>query len=231
MEITLPARPEAIKLDLDRTALIVVDMQNAFCKPGGTLDAIGRLDAARTEGVIRTDRKAIDACRAAGIRVIYLRMGYEPDLSDAGGPDSPNYWKELALVKMREQPELTGKYLVRGSWDWEIIEELTPRAEDVIIDKSRYSAFTGNEFDTALKDSGIKYLVFIGIATNVCVESTLRDAYFNDYFPVLVEDGCGHIGPDFTREATLWNVTSVFGWVITSDELINSLKINRGTST
>ena len=224
MEITLPARPEAIKLDLDRTVLIVVDMQNAFCSKGGTLDAMGSLDEARTARVIQTDRKVIDACRAAGVRVIYLRMGYKPDLSNAGGPESPNYWKELALVKMREQPELLGRYLVQGSWDWEIIDELKPAASDIIVDKHRYSGFSNTELDAVLKTLNARYLVFTGIATNVCVESTLRDAYFNDYFPILVEDGCGHIGPDFTHQATVWNVTSVFGWVTTSGELADALK-------
>lgn len=224
MEITLPARPEALKLDLDCTALIVVDMQNAFCKKGGTLDAMESLDEARTECVIKTDKKVIDACRGAGVRVVYLRMGYQPDLSDAGGPESPNYRKELALVTMREHPELAGKYLVRGSWDWEIIDELRPAAGDITVDKHRYSGFANTELDTVLKGLNAKYLVFVGIATNVCVESTLRDAYFNEYFPVLVDDGCGHIGPDFTHQATVWNVTSVFGWVTTSDELVQALQ-------
>ncbi len=223
MDITVPARPEAIKLDLDRTALVVVDMQHAFCSKGGTLDAIGNLDEARTERVIQTDKNVIAACRAAGVRVIYLRMGYTPDLSNAGGPESPNYWKELALVRMREHPELAGKYLVRGSRDWEIIEELRPEDGDIIVDKNRYSGFANTELDAVLKTLDVRYLVFIGIATNVCVESTLRDAYFNDYFPVLVDDGCGHIGPDFTHRATVWNVTSVFGWVTTSDELARAL--------
>ena len=223
MELTIPARPEPVTLDIDRTALIVVDMQNAFCSKGGTLDSIGRLNEETTACVIRTDKKVIDAARRAGMRVIYLRMAYKPDLSNAGGPESPNYWKELALVNMREHPELEGKFLVTGSWDWEIIEELTPQAGDITVDKNRYSGFSNTELNAILRTLNIKHLVFIGIATNVCVESTLRDAYFNDYFPVLVDDGCGHIGPDYTHQATVWNVTSVFGWVTTSDELIDAL--------
>ncbi|MCJ7605350.1 MAG: cysteine hydrolase [Dehalococcoidales bacterium] len=223
MEITVPARPEDIRLDTDRTALVVVDMQNAFCKKGGTLDAMGMLDEAGTERVIRTDRKIIDACRRRGVRVIYLRMAYKPDLSNAGGPESPNYWKELALVTMREHPELEGKFLVTGSWDWEIIDELRPQAGDITVDKNRYSGFSNTELPAVLRTYDIKYLVFIGIATNVCVESTLRDAYFHDYFPVIVDDGCGHMGPEFTHQATMWNVASVFGWVTTSEELVKAL--------
>ena len=224
MEVIIPAQPEPVKLDIDRTALIVVDMQNGFCKKGGTLDVIGSLDEAKTQRVILTDKKVIEAARRRGIKVIYLRMAYRPGLTNAGGPESPNYWKELALVSMRKHPEMAGKFLTIGSWDWEIIDELQPRPGDITVDKNRYSGFWNTELHAILRTHNIKHLLFIGIATNVCVESTLRDAYFQEYFPVLVSDGCGNIGPDFTQQATLWNVTSVFGWVTTSADLLKALK-------
>ena len=151
-------------------------------------------------------------------------MAYRPDLSNAGGPDSPNYWKELALASMHRSPELKGKFLTIGSWDWQIVDELTPREGDITVDKNRYSGFSNTELEAVLRTNNIKHLIFIGIATNVCVESTLRDAFFHEYFPILVSDGCGNIGPDFTQEATIWNVSGVFGWVTTSDELIRALK-------
>jgi len=224
MEVVIPAQPEPIKLDINRTALIVVDMQNAFCKKGGTFDIIGMLDEAGAKRVIETDKKVIEASRRQGIKIIYLRMSYRPDLSNAGGPESPNYWKELAMVTMRERPEWKGRFLTIGGWDWEIIDELKPRAEDIAVDKNRYSGFANTELDAILRTHNIKYLLFIGIATNVCVESTLRDAYFHEYFPVMVSDGCGNIGPDYTQQATIWNVSEVFGWVTTSDDLIKALK-------
>jgi nicotinamidase-related amidase len=77
---------------------------------------------------------------------------------------------------------------------------------------------------TILQTQNIKYLLFLGIASNVCVESTLRDAYFHEYFPILVSDGCGNLGPDYTQEATIWNVSEVFGWVTTSIQLLKVLK-------
>jgi ureidoacrylate peracid hydrolase len=224
MEVVIPAQPEPVKLDTSRTALIVVDMQNAFCKKGGAFDIMGMLDEAGAKRVIETDKKVIEASRRQGIKIIYLRMAYRPDLSNAGGPESPNYWKELALVTMRERPEWKGRFLTIGGWDCEIIDELKPRAEDIAVDKNRYSGFANTELDTILRTHNIKYLLFIGIATNVCVESTLRDAYFHEYFPVMVSDGCGNIGPDYTQQATIWNVSEVFGWVITSDDLIKALK-------
>jgi len=150
-------------------------------------------------------------------------MAYRPDLSNAGGTESPNYWKELALVRMRERPEQRGRFLTVGSRDWEIVDELKPLEGDITIDKNRYSGFTNTELEAVLRTHNIKYLLFIGIATNVCVESTLRDAYFHEYFPILVSDACGNIGPDFIQEATVWNVANVFGWVTTSEELVQAL--------
>jgi ureidoacrylate peracid hydrolase len=223
MKVKLPARPESIELDIDRTALIVVDMQNTFCKKGGIFDYIGALDETKVKRVIDRDKKVVEACRRKGVRVVYLRMGYRPDLANAGGPESPNYHKELGVVAMRQHPELNRKFLVRGTRDWEIIDELKPRPGDIIVDKHRYSGFVNTDLDTILETNNIKYLLFIGLATNVCVESTLREAYFREYFPVLISDGCGNIGPESTQAATIWNVTEVFGWVTSTRDLIKIL--------
>ena len=224
MEVVVAAKPEPIRLDIERSALIIVDMQNAFCKKGGLFDVVGMLDEAKAKRVIETDKKVIEASRCQGIKVIYLRMAYRPDLSNAGGPESPNYWKELGLVAVREHPEWKGRFLIIGSWDWEIIDELKPQPEDIAINKNRYSGFPNTDLDAILRTLNIKHLVFIGIATNACVESTLRDAFFHDYFPVMVSDGCGNAGPDYTQKATVWNVSELFGWVTTSADLVKALK-------
>jgi ureidoacrylate peracid hydrolase len=224
MKVNLPARPEPITLYTDKAALVVVDMQNSFCKKGGIFDYLGRLDATKVKKIISTDKNIITSCRRKGIRIVYLRMGYRPDLANAGGPESPNYYKELGLVAMRQHPGLSGKFLITGTRDWEIIDELKPQADDIIVDKHRYSGFVNTDLDAILRTYNIKYLLFIGLATNVCVESTLRDAYFHEYFPVLIDDGCGNTGPDYTQAATVWNVTEIFGWVVASRDLIEALK-------
>jgi ureidoacrylate peracid hydrolase len=223
MEVVIPSKPEPITLDIDRTALIVVDMQNAFAKKGGMLDVLGSFNEARANRVIDNNIKIIEAFRRRRMNIIYLRMTYGPDLADAGGPESPNYWKQGGLRAMHQHPEWKGKFLTIDTWDWQIIDELKPLPGETIINKSRYSGFVRTELDGVLKTHNIKYVVFIGIATNVCVESTLRDAYFHDYFPVLVSDACGNTGPDYLQNATIWNVNSVFGWVTTSDELVEAL--------
>jgi len=224
MEVVVPARPEPITLDTERTALIVVDMQNAFCKKGGMFNTLGLIEEAKVKRVIETDKRIIEASRRKGIKVVYLTMAYRPDFANAGGPESPNYWKELAVVAKRENPEYKGGFLTVGSWDWEIIDELKPEPEDITVNKNRYSGFPNTDLNIILQTHNIKYLVFTGLATNVCVESTLRDAFFHEYFPVLVSDGCGNIGPECTQEASIWNVSTLFGWVTTADELMKALK-------
>ncbi len=226
MEIILKAEPEAITLDTARTALIVVDMQNAFCKRGGLFDYMGRLNEDKARRIIEVNKKIVGISRDSGMRIVFLRMTYSQDLSDAGGQESPNYWKQSGLALMHKNPELRGKFLTRGTWDQEIVDELKPETDDIVVDKTRYSGFVKTDLDAILKTNNIKYTVFTGLFTNVCVESTLRDAFFHEYFPILISDGCGNTGPEYTQEATVWTVASVFGWVTSSDNLTKSLKIS-----
>ena len=220
--VMLTTKPDQIDIDFERTAVVVVDMQNAFLSPGGMFD-IAKHDISGAPPIIDVNRRLLTACRDAGVKVIYLRMTYKPDLSDAGGPGSPNYHKEIGVVTMRERPELAGKLLVEGTWDWKIIEPLAPQNGDYIINKTRYSGFAGTNLENYLRSADIRYLLFTGVATNVCVESTARDAFFSEFWPILVEDAMNHAGPDFTREATLWNFEHVFGWVTNSVTLIEAL--------
>ncbi len=222
MEITFTARPAAITLDTARTALIVVDMQNSFCKKGGMWDFFGKLDGAMSERVIAVDKSVIETFRAKGMPIIYLRMTYAKDES----PESPFYWKEGGLAAIRENPALKGKFLTRGSWDWQIVDELKPKAGDILIDKSRFSGFVHTELDARLKELNAKYLFFVGLFTNICVESTVRDAFFHEYFPILLEDACGNSGPAYIQKASVFNISSVFGWVATSDNVTKAL-VNR----
>jgi len=123
--LKLSAKPEPVEIDPAKSAIVVVDMQNAFASKGGTLDIAG-VDLSDAPRVVRTTRNVIDASRSAGVQIVYLRMAYKPDLSNAGGPHSPNCYKELAMALMRSKPELTGKLLTEGTWDSEIVDELAP---------------------------------------------------------------------------------------------------------
>ena len=213
-------------LDPAKTALIVVDMQNAFASRGGLLDLAG-IDISGAAEVVRTVGAVLGAARTRGVQVVYLQTGYKPDLSNGGSEASPNPRKETALCLMRARPELKGKLLVEGTWDVEIVPELAPQPNDIVVLKTRYSGFAGTTLDSVLRVREIRYLFFVGIATNVCVESTLRDAYFHEYWPVLVTDAAMQAGPRTAHEATIFNVESFFGWTLDSKSLIDSLQSQR----
>jgi ureidoacrylate peracid hydrolase len=219
----LNAKPNPLEVDFKKSAIVVVDMQNAFASKDGMLDIAG-VDITDASRVIRVIRSVIEAARQNAVPVVYLRMAYKPDLSDSGGPNSPNFHKELAMSLMCSRPELKGKVLTEGTWDAEVVEDLAPQPADLVITKTRYSGFAGTPLDSQLRMRGIQYLFFTGIATNVCVESTLRDAYFHDYWPILLRDAAMPAGPPAAHDATVFNVESFFGWTTTSEELLCHLR-------
>ena len=222
--VTIQAAPEPIEIDVLKTAVIVVDMQNAFVHRGGYWDLAG-WDISAAQKIIKPCQKIVGAARERGIKVIYLQMGCSPDLSDIGGPDSPNRRKSKGLALMSQRPELKDKLYIYGSWGADIVEELEPKPGDVVVRKQKYDGFIGTNLDIVLKTYAVKYLLFAGTATNICVESTLRHAFFLQYFPILVADAVGQLGPSTTQEATIFNVQSIFGWVTTSEKLLNAIRL------
>ena len=208
----LQAEPEAIQLAAEQTALIVIDMQNAYTSKGGYLDLAG-FDVSKTQPVVDNIKNAVDAAHAAGIQVIYFKNGWDNQYQEAGGLDSPNFHKSNALKTMRKHPELQGTLLAKGGWDFELIDALQPLPQDLVIEKPRYSGFFNTALDSMLRVRGIRNLVFVGIATNVCVESTLRDGFFLEYFGVALSDACYQAGPVEAHEASLYNIKTFFGWV------------------
>lgn len=223
----LKARPQDVEIDLGRTAFIVVDMQNAYAKKGGMLDLGAGIDESRTNPVIAANRRLLPAARAAGVQVFYLQFGYKPDLSDAGGPQSPNVRKQMAIRMIEERPMVRDKLIIEGTWGWEIIDELKPEPDDLVVKKARYSGFAGTTLENQLNGLDIRHILFTGVATNVCVESTAREAFFREFWPILIEDAMDHTGPDFTREATLFNFESKFGWVTKTDDVLDMLERNQ----
>jgi ureidoacrylate peracid hydrolase len=216
--VHVSAEPEPIDIDLDRTALLVVDMQNAFASPGGMLELAG-IDIRPAGAAVANARLVCEAARAAGVPVVYLTIGWPADQSTAGGAESPNPRKELALRLMQERPELRGRLLTFGTWDFEIVEALAPHATDTVIVKSRYSGFHGTDLDSLLRGRGVRNLLFAGIASNVCVESTIRDAYFLEYWPVMIADATMPAGTAEIQRATIYNVSTFFGWVTTAEDV------------
>jgi ureidoacrylate peracid hydrolase len=219
----IDARPEPVEIDVQTTAMVLVDMQNAFCSEGGMMASLG-VNIAPTRQIIARCSELLTAVRKAGSKVIYLQTGFDSDLHACGGPDSPYWYKGLALTLMRNRPDvLDGKPLIFGTHDADIIDELTPVQDDIVIRKQRYSGFYGTALEQTLFTYRIRHVIFAGVATNVCVESTLRDAFFRDFFPILVSDAACHMGPDFCQLATLYNVERYFGWVTSTDKIKQAL--------
>ena len=212
--IMLPARPEPIAVSVSQTAVIVIDMQNAYASPGGYLDLAG-FDISGARGAIDNIKAVLEVARAAGVQVIYFQNGWDKDYVEAGGPGSPNWHKSNALKTMRKRPELNGRLLAKGGWDYDLVDDLKPQAGDIVVAKTRYSGFFNSQFDSILRARGIRNLVFVGIATNVCVESTLRDGFHLEYFGVVLEDATHQAGPEFVQRAALYNIETFFGWVST----------------
>lgn len=212
--VTLPARPEPIRVSVEETAIVVIDMQNAYASRGGYVDQAG-FDISGAAGTIGQIAKVLETGRAAGVTIVYLQNGWDADYVEAGGPGSPNWHKSNALKTMRARPELQGQFLAKGGWDFELVDALAPQPGDIVLHKTRYSAFFNSQLDSTLRSRGIRNIVFVGIATNVCVESTLRDGFHLEYFGVMLEDATHHLGPDFMQQASVYNVEKFFGWVST----------------
>jgi ureidoacrylate peracid hydrolase len=173
--LMLPARPEPVRINPAETAMIVVDMQNAYASPGGYIDIAG-FDISGARATIEKTKRALEAARAAGVLAVFFQNGWDPDYREAGTPGSPNWHKSNALKTMRRRPELGGTLLAKGGWDYALIDDLPREPGDLVIPKTRYSGFFNTSVDSMLRARGIRTLVFCGVATNVCVESSLRDA-------------------------------------------------------
>lgn len=223
LHIQLEARPEPLILAPSRTAVIVVDLQNGYASKGGYRDLRGR-DISGTETVVENTNRILMEARAAGCTVVLLQNGWEPGLRDAGGPTSPNWHKSNPLKLMRERTQLRDKILTKGSWDFELVDSLSVEPSDLIVPKSRYSGFTGTNLDLLLRERDIRTLIVTGIASNVCVESTIRDALFREYFCVFVHDATQQSGPEFVQQAVIYNVETFLGWVSDTNAVCNALR-------
>lgn len=193
----------------ERPALIVIDMQNGFCASNGFMAQID-LPYEPSAEVIGPISRLLAAARKAEIPVFFTRYSLNEDYSDAG-----------LLLELFPAIIGTGG-LVRKSWDAEVVDELEPTDTEVVIDKTRYSAFYDTDLEARLRSLGVDTLIVSGVTTNICVESTIRDAFFRDIRVVVPEDGTAAVTPEL-HEGTLEDVRYGFGQVVTVGELEEAL--------
>ena len=227
--VTIEAKPQSITIDTVSTAVIVVDMQNDFGSQGGMFERSG-IDISGIQKAVAPTARVLDSARKAGIRVFYLKMAYRPDLSDLGEPDSVNRVRHLALGVGQHVTAPDGapsRVLVRDTWNTDIVDELKPHSDDVVLYKTRFSGFYKTDLDERLRALGVKHLMITGCTTSICVESTVRDAMFRDYLCVLLADCMSEpIGNALTRsnhDASLLSTEVLLGWVSDSNQLLKSL--------
>jgi len=229
--IHIPAKPDTVTIDVSKTAIIVVDMTNDFGTKGGMFDKAG-IDISQIQEVIAPTAKVLATARQAGIQIIYLKMGYHPDLSDLG--EDGAYYRTQSIHFMHVGDTITApdgsrsRVEIRDNWGTDVVPNLKPNDNDIVIYKTRFSGFYQTNLDSTLKTLDKKYLIVVGCTTSVCVESTVRDAAFRDYFPVVLEDCTAEpIGADFPRtnkQASLLVFQEApFGWVSNSNEFIKAV--------
>jgi ureidoacrylate peracid hydrolase len=229
-QVTIDSEPSPMSLSPARTAVVVVDMQNDFAAVGGMFERAG-IDISSIRDAIEPTARVLATARAAGMKVVYLKMGFLPDLSDAGAPKSPNRLKHAPLHLGDEVPTPnggTGRILIRDTWNTDIIDELTPESGDTVIYKHRFSGFFDTSLDDVLRAQAIDSLIFVGATTSVCVESTVRDAMFRDYHCLLVTDcmaePIGGAMPYTNHDASLLVLQVLFGSTTDSKHLRAALE-------
>ncbi len=236
-DVLIQARPEPLAIDPDSTAVVVVDMQNDFGAEGGMFERAG-IPIGGIQAVIEPTAKVLATARSAGMLIVYLKMEFDSTLANAGGTDAPNLIKHLGLnvgTSITAPDGRPSRILIRDTWNTEILPALTPDPDDVIVSKHRYSGFFETNLDVSLRAHGISSLVFTGCTTSVCVDATLRDAFYRDYRCLVLSDCTAEpLGSQFSRgnhEASLLTIEVLFGWVSDSTSFVQALNRQHADAT
>src|ERR1700751_4942375 len=214
------AEPEPIELDWAATALVIIDMQRDFMEPGGFGETLGN-DVSRLATAVKPIADALGEAREMGMLVIHTREGNLPHLSDA-----PPAKVERGAPSLRiGDPGPMGRILIRGEAGHDIIPGLYPIEGEVVIDKTGKGAFYATELSDVLKKHSIENLLVCGVTTEVCVNTTVREANDRGYRCVVLSDGCASYFPEF-HEMGLKMIKAqggIFGWVADSAAVLEVL--------
>jgi nicotinamidase-related amidase len=217
----IEAEPYAFDFDPARAGLVIIDMQRDFLEPGGFGAALGN-DVLLLRRTIEPTRSLLDEARAAGLTIIHTREGHRPDLADL--PPAKKARGRLATGIGDRGP--MGRILVRGEVGHDIIPELYPLPGEPVVDKPGKGAFHATDLDAVLKNRGVGQLIVCGVTTEVCVNTTVREANDRGYDCVVVADCVGSYFPEF-HEMGLRMIKAqggIFGWVASSAAVIAALQ-------
>jgi ureidoacrylate peracid hydrolase len=225
--IRVAALPQEVIIDLNKSALLVIDMQKEFCSARGWLGSLG-LDVSGALKLVDPIKRTTAALRAAGVPIIWVNWGVRPDRLNLSpgtrhtfNPDGCGAGLgDVLRSKDTNGQEVTHKILEKDSWGAEILDELAPLSTDVFVDKQRISGFWDTPLDSILRNLGIRTILIAGINADQCVYATLMDANFHGYDTILLEDCTATTSPAFCLEATLYNVRFAYGFTMLSDNLL-----------
>jgi nicotinamidase-related amidase len=227
MPALLKAEPKDCTIDLARSAMIVVDMQNDFCHPDGWLAHIG-VDVAPARAPIDPLRRLLPTLRRAGVPVIWLNWGNRPDRLNLSPALLHVYKPTGDGVGLGDPLPGSGAHVLEhGSWSAQIVDELRAEPEDIHVAKYRMSGFRDTALDSILRNLGVSTLLFAGVNMDQCVLCTLQEANFHGYDCILLEDCAATTSPSFCAEATVYNVRQCFGFVTGSSTILAALPIAR----
>lgn len=216
----IAAEPFALDLDPAATALIVIDMQRDFIEPGGFGAALGN-DVTPLQAIIPTVARLIAGFRAAGLPVIHTRECHRPDMSDC-----PPLKRDRGAPSLRiGDAGPMGRVLVAGEPGADIVPELAPLPGETVLDKPGKGAFYATSLDGILAEKGVATLVFAGVTTEVCVQTTMREANDRGFACLLAEDATESYFPAF-KIATLEMIRAqgaIVGWTASTDDILGAL--------
>ncbi len=214
--ISIEATPQNITLDLARTAILVIDMQNDFCHPQGWLGHIG-VDVTPTRGPIPALVALLPELRRQDVPVVWVNWGNRPDRMNLSPTLLHVYKPSGTGVGLGDPlPGSGATVLEQDSWSAAVVEELTPEPGDIRVSKYRMSGFWDTPLDSILRNLGVTTLLFAGVNVDQCVLATLQDASCLGYDCILLEDCSATTSPDYCLAATLYNVRQCFGFVVQS---------------
>jgi nicotinamidase-related amidase len=221
--VILATETKTLHLDLAKTAILVIDMQNDFCHPDGWLAHIG-VDIAPARTPIEPLKNLLPILRAVGVPVIWINWGNRPDLLNISAASRHVYNPTGEGVGLGDRlPSNGAKVLMAGSWAAAVVDELEQLPEDIRVDKYRMSGFWDTPLDSILRNLGRTTILFAGVNADQCVMTTLCDANFLGYDCVLVKDCTATTSPEYCWLATLYNVKQCFGFVTDSQAILTGL--------
>src|ERR1700722_2265019 len=218
--VSVYAEPYSFEFVPSQCALLIIDMQRDFLEPGGFGEMLGN-DVSQLRRTIEPNRKLLAEWRAAGLQVIHPREGHRPDLTDL--PPAKKIRGRSATCIGDAGP--MGRILVRGAPGHDIISELYPAPVEHVIDKACKGAFWATDLHAILQHRGINHLVVSGVTTEVCVNTTVREANDRGYDCLVLEDCVGSYFPEFQQMGLkmIKAQGGIFGWVSNSDTVIEAL--------